>query len=127
MSQQASFTLNTVVYDPAGAPRGKPEWVNRAGGILNSFSEVTQDYREAVGGLKLTTASVKLKVPVVASTDTACTCAGTVLRLGQVEVIFKLDPNSTLAERTDLYLRFKDLVATGYFSGMIENLNPAYP
>ena len=126
MSQQASFTLNTVVYDPAGAPNGRPLWVNRTGGILNSFSEVTQDYREAVGGLKLTTASVKLKVPVVATTDTSCTCAGNVLRLGQAEVIVKLAPDSTLAERTDLYLRLKDLVNSSYFIGMIENLNPAY-
>lgn len=126
MAVQAAITLNTVVYDPNGAPSGKPSWVNRASGLLGSFSKVVQDFTDSVGKLKLTRVNFKLEVPVVATVDTACVCAGTTLRLGTASVTFTVAPDSTLAERTDLYLRLKDLVATDLVKNSIENYNPAY-
>lgn len=126
MSQQASITLNAVVYDPAGAPKGKPVWVNRTGGVLNSFSDVTQTFVSNVGGKKLTKASFVLEVPIVATTDSTCSCSGTLLRMSRVYIEFSMDPGATAAERTDLYLRAKDLISTSLVQGTIEDLDPAY-
>lgn len=126
MSQQASVTLNTVVYDPDGAKDGRVIWTNRTGGILNSFSMLYQRFLTAVGGLKLTKVNFKLEVPVVATADTTCSCAGTVLRTGMGTIEVSFAPDSTLAERTDFYLRLKDLIASDLVKHAIEDLNPAY-
>lgn len=127
MGQQASLTLNTVVYDPDGAPNGQVTWTNRSGGILNSFSNVTQMFNTSVGGAKLTKMSYRISVPVVASTDTTCSCTGTLLRTSTAAISFSLAPDASLAERTDLYLRLKDLLASTLVSDAVESLKPAYP
>lgn len=126
MSQQAAVTLNTVVYSPDGSKNGLVVWTDRSGGVANSFSLLTQSFETGVGGLKLTQASYKLRVPIVATASDACSCAGSVLRESSAQLTFKLDPASTLAERTDLFLRIKDLAASTLLSGTVNNLNPAY-
>ena len=126
MSQQAAVTLNTVVYDPAGSDNGIVLWFNRAGGLLNSFSRLTQRFLSGVGGLKLTKVSYKVEVPIVATADGTCSCSGEQLRMSMAEITFSLSPTSTLAERTDLYLRVKDLIATDLVKNGVENLDPAY-
>lgn len=126
MSQQAAVTLNTVVYSPDGAPSGVPLWTNRAGGVLNSFSRLIQRFVTGSGGLKLTKINYKVEVPIVATTDTTCACTGTLLRTSMATIEFSLSPDATLAERTDLYLRMKDLMATDLVKNAVENLDPAY-
>lgn len=126
MSQQADVTLNTVVYSSSGQQNGVVLWFSRAGGVLNSFSKLAQRYAQAVGGLKLTKISYKVEVPVVATADTTCSCTGAVLRTSMATIEFSLAPDATLAERTDLYLRVKDLVASTVLQGAVKDLNPAY-
>lgn len=128
MSQQAAVTLNTVVYDPAGSDSksGLVLWFNRAGGLLNSFSRLSQRFLTGVGGTKATRISFRVEVPIVATADSTCACTGALLRTGSFDVQFSVDPGSTLAERTDLYLRAKDLLATDLVKFGIENLDPAY-
>ena len=126
MAQQAAVTLNTVVYSPSGSENGIVKWFNRVGGVLNSFSALTQRFVTGAGGQKLTKVTYRLEVPVVATTDTDCSCAGTLLRTSSCQVDFWLAADSTVAERTDLYLRIKDLIATSTVSNAVENLDPAY-
>lgn len=128
MSQQAAVTLNTVVYDPAGQDSASKLvlWFNRAGGILNSFSRLTQRFRQGIGAAKASEISFRLEVPVVATSDTTCSCAGALLRTGYAQVTFTFAESSTTAERTDLYLRLKDLVATDLVKNGVEGPDPAY-
>lgn len=124
MGQQASVTLNTVVYTAAGVKAGVANWISRAGGILAGFSLLKQQFREPVSGTQ-TKIDFNLSVPVLATTDSACGCAGTLMRTNSVTISVWVAGTSTLAERTDLYLRLKDLVATSMFSDAVENLDPA--
>lgn len=126
MSQQAAVTLNTKVYNPAGSDKGIVKWVDRSGGVGTSFSPLTQGYLENQTSRKLTKISFRVEIPVIATTDSDCSCSGTVLRTSSAQVEFWIAPDSTLAERTDLYQRVKDLVATTLVSGAVENLDPAY-
>lgn len=124
MSQQASVTLNTVVYSPAGVTGGVAMWMSRVGGILAGFSKLTQRYKEPTTGTQ-TKIDFQISVPVLADADSTCTCAGDLLRTNSATVSFWVAGTSTLAERTDLYLRVKDLVASAIVSGAVENLDPA--
>lgn len=126
MGQQAALTLNTVSYSPAGTSNGISSWVSRVGGVLNSFSNVTQRFITGSGARKMTKVTHRIEVPVVATADSTCSCAGALLRTSSCQIEFWLDPESTLAERTDLYLRVKDLVAATMFVASVENLDPAY-
>lgn len=126
MGQQAAVTLNTKVYNPSGSNNGLVVWTERSGGVGTSFSLLTQSYKENQGGLKLTEANYKLDVPIVATADSTCSCTGAVLRRGTAQLIFKLAPDMTPTERTDLYLRVKDLAASTLLSGTVENLDPAF-
>lgn len=126
MSQQASVTLNTIVYDPAGSDKGIVKWVNRAGGLLNSFSTLSQRFLTGVGGLKLNKLSFKVEVPIVATSDTTCSCSGSLLRMNQASIEFSISPSATLAERTDIYLRVVSLIQSDLVKLGVENLDPAY-
>lgn len=126
MSQQAAVTLNTVVYDPAGANKGILKWVNRVGGLLNSFSHLTQGFLTNSGAAKRTKVSFRLDIPVVATVDSSCSCAGSVLRTSSFQIEYWIDPNATAAERTDLRLRAKDLAASALVTSAVDNLDPAY-
>lgn len=124
MGQQASVTLNTVVYSPAGLFAGVAKWINRSGGILAGFSTLTQKFKDPTTGTQ-TKIDFNISIPVLATADSACGCAGELIRTNSAVVSFWVASTSTLAERTDLYLRVKDLVATALVSGAVENLDPA--
>lgn len=124
MSQQAAVTLNTVVYSPAGLLAGVAKWINRTGGILAGFSILTQRYREPTTGAQ-TKIDFNISIPVLATADSTCACEGSLLRTNSASVSFWVAGTSTLAERTDLYLRVKDLIATSLVSDAVENLDPA--
>lgn len=126
MGQQAVVTLNTVAYSPAGSNGGIVTWVNRSGGVSASFSKLTQGYATQSGARQVTKATYRLAIPVVATADSTCSCAGSLLRTSSAQIDFWIDPNSTLAERTDLFLRIKDLAASTLLSDGVENLDPAF-
>lgn len=123
MSQQADVTLNSVVYSKAGVNGGVASWINRAAGVISGFSTLRQIFKSPTSGVQ-TKIDFNLSVPVVAAEDTPCVCAGTLLRTNSVTVSVWVASSSTLAERTDLYLRLKDLVSTSMFIDAVENLDP---
>lgn len=122
MAAQANVTLNSVVYVPTGIKGGILGWVNRADGTPGAFSPLTESLTPPSPTGKVFNATFKVSVPIVATADTACSCAGTVLRFGEAIVTFLLPNTSTTAERTDLYLRLKDLVASSIMTDAVENL-----
>lgn len=124
MSQQASVTLNTVVYSPAGLKNGVASWISRVGGVLAGFSKLTQSYKDPTTGTQ-TKIDFNLSIPVLATADSTCACVGDVIRTNSAVLSFWVAGTSTLAERTDLYLRVKDLVASGMLIAAVENLDPA--
>lgn len=125
MSAQATVTLNTVDYLPAGVAGNLATWLNREDGVPAAFSPLTQSLSSPSVNGKVYRVIFKLAIPVVAEEDTTCACAGALLRTNQFEGTFLLATTSTTAERTDLYLRVKDLVASAAFIAAVENLvNP---
>lgn len=128
MGQQAAVTLNSVVYTPAGTNNGISTWADRSGGVSASFSFLTQSLKTttSTAGTSRTKVEYRLAVPIVAASDSECACAGSLQKTSSIDFLFLLDGNSTLAERTDLYLRAKDLIATALMVSSVEDLDPAY-
>lgn len=126
MGQQASITLNSVVYSPAGVNKGIATWMNRSAGVQGGFSPLTQKFSSATSATTQTKVEFRLVVPVVATTDDQCSCAGDVLRSNSAALSFWLSPKDTLAERTDLLNRIKALILDPVVSDAILNLDPAY-
>lgn len=110
-----AITLNTKTYNYIGNAAAISTYQERSGGLIASFSNLTASVKI---GTRVSTLW-KLSVPVVAATDTSCACAGTVLRKGDVDINVRLDPTMTDAERLDLALRVKDLVASTAFQASI--------
>ncbi len=128
MGQQAAVTLNSVVYTPAGTNNGITTWASRAGDYAKGFSFLTQSMKTTTSqtGSSRNKVEYRLSVPIVEASDTAFTAAGTLLRSSNIDFLFNVDGNSTLAERTDLYLRAKDLLASTLLVDSVESLDPAY-
>lgn len=114
----SNITLNTKLYSGSGFIAGVAQWVERGAGILSGFSNLRASLRSDT--------KVRVKwdfdLPVVATEDSACSCAGSILRKGDVAVSIRMDPTMTLAERTDLADRLKDLVQTSQFRDSIISL-----
>jgi hypothetical protein len=125
MAQQANVTLNSVVYAPAGTTNGVSSWVNRSGGSGASFSTITEKVTNPSGG-QVVRELFTLDIPVVATEDTACVCAGGLLRTSTVQISIWIPQNSTSAERLDLWTRIRDLVASAPFVAGVENLDPSW-
>lgn len=126
MSQQTAITLNAIVYNPAGTKDGKTSWVSRTAGVAAGFSRLFSTFKDSVNAATQTKVTYELAIPVVSVADTECSCAGTLLRTSSVQINAWLAPGSTLAERTDLYLRLKDLVGDTSFQAAVKDLNPSY-
>lgn len=117
-----SITLNSKVYNFAGFDTQQlSNYVNRDAGIPTGFSRLTNRVDDGQGSAN-TKVRWKLKVPVVASVDSECSCIGALLRDYTVDIVVTVPPGSTSAERTDLQTRITDLVASPEFSGSITNL-----
>jgi hypothetical protein len=126
MGQQANVTLNTFVYVPAGTSAGVTSWVYRpASGFGASFSKLTSKYADPKSGTQIKI-DFLLSVPVVLAADTGFEPAGTLQRTSSATLSFWVSEDSTVAERTDLYLRVKDLVGSAMVIAAVENLDPAY-
>jgi len=126
MAAQANITLNTKVYASGGSNDGTATWVDRSAGVGGGFSIVTEKFDPTAKGGLVQRMLFTLNLPVVSATDTACACAGDVLRTSSAQLSIWVPQNSTLAERTDFYLRIKDLVASTPFLNGVENLDPTY-
>jgi hypothetical protein len=118
----ASITLNSVVYSYASDQGGIITWRDTTGGIPTGFGTITMrmgltpskdgPYRVELG----------LRLPVVATDDSDCSCAGTLLRYENVRVSVELPQTGTAAERTDFAVRLKDLLANALVQAALSSL-----
>jgi hypothetical protein len=118
--------LNTKVYTPVSNLSGITKWSYQAGGIPNGYSSVQLSVKEPASGVKNYRATGKLLVPVVKDDDSTCGCIGDFLRQIGYEVTMTANVTSTAAERSDAYVRFKDLVNTPEFIAVFRDLTPQY-
>lgn len=126
MSQQASVTLNTVAYSPAGVENNVATWINRASSFYKGFKTLTQKFLDPSSGGTQTKMTFSLDIPVVATADGANYRAGDLLRVNSAVVSVWVNGNSTSAERTDLQLSLKDLMSSAMFTSAVINLDPAF-
>jgi len=125
MAQAANVTLNSVVYTPNGTTNGVTSWANRSGGYGNSFAYLKEKFTTPAKG-DVVRMEFDLTLPIVATTSTTCTCEGEVLRTSTVKVSIWVPANSTAAERTDLWVRIKDYMASAPVSNGVQNLDPTW-
>lgn len=117
-----SITLNSHVYSYDGfTNQAISQYSDRSGGVPSSFSPLTSKVEDGSSSSN-TKVRWKLKVPVVATVDSECSCAGTLLREYITDIVITVPPGSTAAERTDLEARISDLVASPEFSASIISL-----
>lgn len=114
----SNIVLNTKTYSGSGIQNGVAAFVERSGGIAASFSQLKMSERidTKIRG------KATLDLPVVATEATSCSCPGTVLRVADANLQFRMDTTMTTAERTDFADRLKDLVSSAQFRAMIINL-----
>lgn len=117
-----SIVLNTKTYTFRGFnTQSISTFADTSAGVPNGFSWLTNKVEGADGTGKVKS-RWKLKVPVVAATDTDCGCTGDLLREVVVDVVVTSDRGSTVTERTDVADRVRDLVASPEFRESIINL-----
>lgn len=117
-----SITLNSKVYSYDGmTSQAISQYSDRSGGVPASFSPLTSKVEDGSASSN-TKVRWKLKVPVVATVDSECSCAGSLLREYITDIVVTVPPGSTAAERTDLEARISDLVASPEFSASIISL-----
>lgn len=119
------ITLNTKVYNGIGFnPNGQYVFSEKSGGTPSSFSYLTT--KDTVGtGKAGSTVKWNLSLPIVATSDGDCACAGDVMRSYYTKIDITVPAGSSAAERADLYLRLKDLIASTQFKASIEDLSQA--
>lgn len=117
-----SISLNTKVYNVVGFNQnGQFVYSETSSGVPSSFSYLTAK-ASAGTGKSGSTVKWNLSIPVAALTDSDCACAGDVLRAYYTKFDVTIPPGSSAAERADLYLRIKDLVASPQFKASIEGI-----
>jgi hypothetical protein len=126
MASFANVTLNTKVYNPSTIEKGMTKWLERSGGVPNSFGVLALSVTPPSSGAKNYRAYTRMVTPVVKGEDSSCGCAGDFLRQIGFEVNATFAPGSTLAERTDAYLRFAAWVSHANFIAAFQNLEATY-
>jgi hypothetical protein len=113
------ITLNTKVYNGVGYnPNGQFVYSETSGGVASSFSYLTAKVNVGTGKAD-TAVKWNLSVPVVATVDSECSCAGTVLRTDYVRIEVTVPAGATTAERLDLQKRVTELTASAQFKDSI--------
>lgn len=126
MSAQAAVTLNSVVYSPAGANGGSAKWVNRSAGYGAGFSELIEKFQDPTSKGTVVRIEFDLAIPVVATVDDACACAGSLLRTSTAHLSMWVPAASTSAERADFLARIQSLVSSTPFTNAVGSLDPTY-
>lgn len=116
-----SLTLNTKIYSFSGFIQGAiARYLNAGGGTAGSFKTATAKV-DAVNQEKMIKVRWKLRLPVVAD-EASCMCPDGVVRECFADIVASVPASALAAERTDLALSLKDLVATPEFQASIINL-----
>lgn len=116
-----SLTLNTKVYPFTGFVQGAiARYLNAGGGTASSFRTATAkvEAENSNGDIKV---RWKLRLPTVVS-EATCACPGGVVRENFADFVITMSSSALAAERTDLALSLKDLVASPEFQASITNL-----
>lgn len=124
MATQSSVTLNAHVYAPAGVSNGVARWLDKS-----SSAAHPQSLTESVGNPSaqgMFRIRFKLDVPVVAASDTACACAGSLSSTARVDISVLVPASFTAAQRTDLQLQITALAASAAFVSAVKDLEAAW-
>lgn len=117
-----SITLNSKTYDNVGFnANGQFVYSEKSGGVPSSFSYLTA---KANTGTGKTDSTVKwnLSLPIAATTDGECACAGEVMRTYYNRIEITIPAGSSATERADLLARIQDLVTSSQFAASITSL-----
>lgn len=126
MAAQGSVTLNTKVYVPRGNLSGISTWA-LVGDV--TFGGATSTLTQSVRGPTkegINRVQAKIVVPKAATTDSACSCAGSTVATAIFNAEVVIPQNFTAAERLDLKLRLQNWIASAVFGTAVENLEPAW-
>lgn len=116
-----SLTLNTVVFPFIGFLQGSiATYRNVGSGTANGFKDATAkvEPKNANGDIKV---RWKLKLPTVVS-EADCACPGGIVRENFADIVVTVSTSALAAERTNMALSLKDLVASSEFQASITNL-----
>lgn len=116
-----NIVLNTKTYSGNGVINGTATYTDRSAGTAAGFSPLTGAVALG-GGSALSRIRWKLAVPVITTEATPCACPDDVIRVGDVDVVVRFAKGATVAERTDLADRLKDLVSSAQFRASIISL-----
>lgn len=115
-----SIVLNSKTYNFDGYDRnGVAVYTERSGTVPTSFSTLTFGIEAGKDVTKLT---VRLSLPIVAATDSDCSCAGAVQRVSRMTWVFEEPNTGTTTERTDFEARISALTGTTQFDSFLINL-----
>lgn len=122
------ITLNSVVYNWTGFDRsGTSRWSATASGVASGFSDLTNrtTFGNATAKSEAALSKVKwlVKIPVVATEATPCSCPGAVLRTAYLTILGDFGASATEAERVDALARLQALVLTTEFSDSFVKLS----
>lgn len=121
----SNIVLNSKTYAGIGFNQnGQSVFKETSAGVPSGFSYLTDKVTTGTGKSD-TSVKWNLSVPVIATVDTDCSCAGDPLRTYYVRIEVSIPAGSSAVERTDLLTRIQALVATSQFEGSIEDLNQA--
>ena len=116
-----SLTLNTKVYPFTG-------WIQGAiARFMNSDAGAANGFRVATGKVDTPTTGTdykvrwKLQLPTVVS-EADCGCPGGIVRKNFADIVVTVSSSALAAERSDLALSLKDLVASPEFQASITKL-----
>lgn len=119
-----SITLNSKVYNFVGFDKnGVSVYQEVSAGVPTGFSYLTCRVVQSTDNKADVAVRWRLTMPIVAATDSDCSCAGSVLRTYRYDEGKVSIPAAALAaERTDFALRLKDLVASAAYQASITSL-----
>lgn len=125
MSQQSVVTLNTHAYNPRGVSGGIASWVDSSNSNGSGVNRLTESVR-GPNGSGITRVRFQLSLPLLATADTACACAGSVLGTASASVDVLIPGSFQVADRENLQKQITDLAASTEFIDAVKNLTGAW-
>lgn len=118
-----SISLNGKTYNFIGFDRnGVSQYQETSAGVPSGFSYLTCKVTPGVGNAD-SVVRWRLTMPVVATDDSDCSCAGSILRTYRYdEGKVSIPATGTAAERTDFAARITELAATTQYVSSVTGL-----
>lgn len=112
-----SIILNAKTYHPEGFDANAVSvYSEKSAGVPAGYAGLNWGQSRTDQYIKGT---VRLTIPTVATTDSDCSCAGSVLRTMRMRLELEKPLTGTLAERTDILEQLRDLVLTPQFENFV--------